>query len=49
MDTDSVQGTFAIEVIYYTIVFFIKSSIIFMYLRFGTYSLDAFLPGNGQC
>ncbi|KAI8631491.1 hypothetical protein F5Y19DRAFT_423922 [Xylariaceae sp. FL1651] len=32
--TTFLKGTFAIEVVYYTIVFFIKSSVIFMYHRF---------------
>ncbi|KAI1756146.1 hypothetical protein F4782DRAFT_537936 [Xylaria castorea] len=33
------KGTFAIEVIYYTIVFFVKSSIIFMYQRFAIWAI----------
>ncbi|KAI0465750.1 hypothetical protein F4859DRAFT_507844 [Xylaria cf. heliscus] len=32
------KSTFAIEVIYYTIVFFVKSSIIFMYQRFAIWA-----------
>ncbi|KAI1744841.1 hypothetical protein F4680DRAFT_168056 [Xylaria scruposa] len=33
------KGTFAIELIYYTIVFFVKSSIIFMYQRFAIWAI----------
>ncbi|KAI0205949.1 hypothetical protein F4808DRAFT_408382 [Astrocystis sublimbata] len=33
------KGTFAIEIIYYTILFFIKSSIIFMYQRFAIWTI----------
>jgi hypothetical protein len=43
---NDLKGTFAIEVIYYSIVFCIKSSVIFMYHRFGntsSLSIDSFL------